>query len=620
MIQTAQMSENKYEWQKGSSIHNTVNLEKKFKCENDDKRSHNDAMTAEEQQSFLSALRKPEFRALLDEYMQEISDPNNRAETEAYLKQLEAENKVPKDKILITPIPVFVIKTKYSCEEENEPTGKIFINVCMHEKIKAPSSTMETSAGASKGTNWHLPYSIGPERKEKDHCGHPTSTFDVVYHPRTIENSRKQEIFRKMLIDTAIEATRKQYQGCDTGTSNVDKNYRILKGVCYKSGEPIRMCLPKDHSSQFQPPLETPETYSDNEALSGLTTISNTPAKINTSRTRKEMQYELIYRGEHDWMDHMMCYGNAKDLKRPKEIIVKIPFPSRENSNGIILEVSEKEVQIIHSDEFDTLKVDLPFPILKDEGFARFNQSTRELVITLPVQTPQRPIVPFEVREATEDPQEHPDLSGHLYEHVERSAEKSSTSKAKPRTKSVEFDAFIPVRETALMVSNDPIYQKTDTSIGDSEGHSEIDRPLVSNHSVMVEEHANAPLYTTHETATELTIFIHVPLIEADSIRVHRLDKSLRVDFKCKTKSDAQSSDVASASTSEMYQLEFNTQIVPYKIGSWEIDTATENAALVLHKLISHDEDTGTILQAPKIPEQEPLRIELRTSLLYELD
>ncbi|GLE01799.1 hypothetical protein PINS_up010637 [Pythium insidiosum] len=65
----------------------------------------NGSITRDEQQRFLKAMGDPEFRALLNDYMTEIADPAHRAETEQYLAQLEAEQRVPENKLLIRPTP-----------------------------------------------------------------------------------------------------------------------------------------------------------------------------------------------------------------------------------------------------------------------------------------------------------------------------------------------------------------------------------------------------------------------------------------------------------------------------------------------------------------------------------
>ena len=55
--------------------------------------------------SIASALEKPEFLKIIQEYMSEISDPAARREHAEYLTQLEKEGEVPAGKILVKPDP-----------------------------------------------------------------------------------------------------------------------------------------------------------------------------------------------------------------------------------------------------------------------------------------------------------------------------------------------------------------------------------------------------------------------------------------------------------------------------------------------------------------------------------
>ena len=57
--------------------------------------------TPEESARFQKSFEDPEFRKLFAEYLDELQDPKNREETEAYITQLEGEQKVPEGKELI---------------------------------------------------------------------------------------------------------------------------------------------------------------------------------------------------------------------------------------------------------------------------------------------------------------------------------------------------------------------------------------------------------------------------------------------------------------------------------------------------------------------------------------
>lgn len=90
---------------------------------------------------FEKAFKDPEFLKLFTEYAQEVSDPKNREETEAYLRQLEAEGRAEevygKGVQLIMPVPAYVLKTR------NKETGeKVFINVCTCDKVRVVASPL----------------------------------------------------------------------------------------------------------------------------------------------------------------------------------------------------------------------------------------------------------------------------------------------------------------------------------------------------------------------------------------------------------------------------------------------------------------------------------------------
>ena len=85
---------------------------------------------------------------------------------EQEIAQLEAEqgNKVE----FINPEPGFVIKT---VEMKNgQPTQrKVFVNMCVSEKIQTATCQEITNDKGKKGQNWQIPYSLGPMRTDSDH-------------------------------------------------------------------------------------------------------------------------------------------------------------------------------------------------------------------------------------------------------------------------------------------------------------------------------------------------------------------------------------------------------------------------------------------------------------------
>ena len=81
-------------------------------------------LSEEEQNKFAKAFQDKEFRKMMAEYVDEISDPKHRAEQDAYIREMEAKGETPKDKRVIHPSAGFVVKTK------KEAGAKLFKAKC----------------------------------------------------------------------------------------------------------------------------------------------------------------------------------------------------------------------------------------------------------------------------------------------------------------------------------------------------------------------------------------------------------------------------------------------------------------------------------------------------------
>ena len=57
----------------------------------------------QEADKLMSAFKEPEFRRMFQDYMSEISNPDQRAEYEQYLEQMERDGEAPKDVELLRP-------------------------------------------------------------------------------------------------------------------------------------------------------------------------------------------------------------------------------------------------------------------------------------------------------------------------------------------------------------------------------------------------------------------------------------------------------------------------------------------------------------------------------------
>ncbi|GMF15826.1 unnamed protein product [Phytophthora lilii] len=583
-------------------------------------------VTLQEQQRFLSAMKDPEFRSLLSDYMQEISDPRNRAETEQYLAQLESEQKVPADKQLIKPKPGFVVKTKW------DGPHKIFVNVCSSDKMQPPSSTRVAAAGP-QGTSWNLPYSLGPERLEPDKGGAGVPTFDVCFHPRVIEFAMARADYRHMVISTCLDAVEPILRDSRRKpNATVARNYHILKGVFYKSGDPVTMCLKKERESpeptksktknvvkskgketaakgkektsegkfevldnkENEGPVQAVKRTSgktDSSVLNQLTHVEETEKsaplikeissttidakqQLDKPNRKKKMEHQLIYRGRFELLHHMQADpGKAvpEDRYRPKELVVEVSFPLSSSAKGLDLDVSERMLRLSAGPtvpgNYESLELALPFPVIEDKGSAKFDRKNHKLVVTLPVQSPPKPkpqSVTLVVQDDDEEEEEDVEEEKEVVETKQsESVEQHSIGIRAPKPKKEGEDEFRMLRETALMVANDP------QVLAHSQRKAERQAPA----PVRVPQPAVATV--TEPAAIKDDIFDDLPPLESCSDEEDELDEGDNVD----TEEIPEVTATETAVVAERIKPPFETHDTPtclsYIVGVAGIDSAS---------------------------------------------
>lgn len=92
-------------------------------------------LSGDEKKRLVDCFEKPEFRDMFQDYLAEISDPKNRAETDEYLRQCEGgmhEGQVPEGLQLVLPTAGFCIKTKTTTDD----AVKTFVNITHSDKVK----------------------------------------------------------------------------------------------------------------------------------------------------------------------------------------------------------------------------------------------------------------------------------------------------------------------------------------------------------------------------------------------------------------------------------------------------------------------------------------------------
>ncbi|EQC35355.1 hypothetical protein SDRG_07067 [Saprolegnia diclina VS20] len=492
-------------------------------------------MTPDEQQSFVKAMKDPEFRSLLNEYMLEISDPTHRAEQEAYLRQLENDNKVPTDKQLVLPTPGFVLKTKLEAR-------KLFVNICSSDKIQPPSSTkVAPSPQVAAGTSWNLPYCVGPQRMEHDKGGKAVMTFDVCYHPQTLARGRDSPAFLKMLIGTALDGVDLALSKTNPNDGHVSRDYHILKGVQYKTGSPITMCIstpkaptesaPSTSAAKLNSPAAAPRakaptttsakanTKPDTKPSSTKPTTppSPTPATTETKpaivAAKPAIVFQIVQRGQFDMADHME--NGEKKLFRPRELVLKMDLPTHTSAAGIDLDVSATQVKV-ESTAYAPLCIDLPFPVVEAKGVAKFDKATKKLIVTLPV-IPEAPRPPT------------------LTPRVEETCEEATADDVNSDTqtaKTVQYDAVEATTTVAATVSPSPGIEAATPKLPPTDEFAMYrefaamalhDKPRITY---------KTPRVTAQETESHVSYIVHVCGIEAATVSIVEEANVARLHFR----------------------------------------------------------------------------------------
>ncbi|KAJ3010043.1 Protein kintoun [Thoreauomyces humboldtii] len=396
-------------------------------------------ITTDEFQKIEESLKDKEFRSLFMDYMQEISDPENRKIYEAELAQMEAErgNAVR----FVTPTPGHVIKTHVKTKKGSMETGKkVFINMSTSPEIlvATPEASKETSDGP-KGTTWSIPYSLTKPREDLDAAGSPCTVYDCVFHPDTYKKRLVSAAFEKLFATTAMEGIEREFK------VTLEKKYRTprmsFKGTPVASV--IRITTPgaasnpstklskasflaslSRPSSSSHPPSPPPPTpvVSTAVGLPSLLPLPNTaplienispaagPVGIREVESAQDVvvepKYTITHRGQRtDYQEYTQERERQKGA-RPDELVVRIELPGVRSSSTVDLTPRPNHLTLTVPSKY-SLSLPLPFTVLAERAQAVFEKRNERLIVTMPVVKAPDAVLPassakFEVPEQEE--------------------------------------------------------------------------------------------------------------------------------------------------------------------------------------------------------------------------
>jgi dynein assembly factor 2 len=204
------------------------NVQKKYGQGADD-----DAMTQEEVSMLGKAMKKKKFRGLIQEYVDEITDPNNRAEYDQYLNELEAKREMPKGMELLRPEPGLCVLThlRFPSGQKQE----LYINFCHSQYVQDVGMQQQ----GSDGSNVSLPFTMAPPRPDKNDNGDTVMTCDFCISTMTLARCVEQPQLLKLMVDVAADHMTQNFM---KGKEEVLKDFKVTDLKC-KGGTPMPMSV-----------------------------------------------------------------------------------------------------------------------------------------------------------------------------------------------------------------------------------------------------------------------------------------------------------------------------------------------------------------------------------------
>ncbi|KAK9533681.1 hypothetical protein VZT92_008784 [Zoarces viviparus] len=347
-------------------------------------------MTGDEIDRLRKALKEEKFCEMLRNYVEELSDPENKKRYEEEIKLLEKERGNTIE--FIHPEPFRSLRTSVNGKQ------KCFINICTSGKVGKPECKCGVSEDGRRGQCWSLPHSLHPGRQDTDPKGKKIMIYDVIFHPDTVHIASKNKRFMDTVDSTAIQGIQDAFK-VTLDKNNVREMSTKYKGVpqpCvirkpipgYKSKEPSEepdpLAFPypdekRPPASLQMKPTESPPTQNSRDAEPKSCSIQ--PEKV---REPAKPNYTVKYRSFVDLQD-FRCSRDSAQSPRPKEIVVTIAVPLLKAASDASLEVKERQLLLASKKPAYRLELPLAYPVDEDKGEAKFNRQRGQLTVTLSV-------------------------------------------------------------------------------------------------------------------------------------------------------------------------------------------------------------------------------------------
>ena len=336
-----------------------------------------DEVTADEVSRLARAMKEPEFQTLFREYLDEISDPQSRAEYETYLSDLEAKGEVPRGRKLLRAEPGACLKTHLLF-----PSGsrqKLYVNLCRSVELGEVSLS-----SSEKGSHISIPHALSPPRPDKDSKGQNCLTVDMAVHPSTVTLAMANEAVLRVCMDICAETLNSQHF---RGREEVSKDFKILKIAC-KGGSPLPMSVASDMA---QTPLDNGQTVNSGQTVTPLELARMQEAAIAKQPEKPEQpeistpppipSYSVVEVGNMEISNFM----GSESQPTPSSLRITLYLPGIKKASEICLDCSDGFLTAdVNSLNFQ-VAIPLRFMVDKDRVSAKFEKASESLIVTIPV-------------------------------------------------------------------------------------------------------------------------------------------------------------------------------------------------------------------------------------------
>ena len=375
-------------------------------------------ITRSELRNVLKAMDKEGFSSLVNEYIKEISDPNNVKEQNQFLEESYKNKDLPNNVVLAKPEKEFCIETEKKqkgVKKSKCSKMKVYINLCSLDKVPKPEQ-------CSKSSQWSLPYLINKSRNDLDKDNNHCQTFDVVFNPLAFELSKKYLEFKKFMCDNAVSGINSKLLSLNKEEASMD--YELVSEFKYKGMEVALMNVyglvnnseyinkledAKDYKTKIMKDIEDKKANDDtnynnnnNESNANefdMVDIEESEIKNNNNnnnnnsnskfscnnKTNKQPKYTIKYSDNFEM--HNLFYNPSKvDTydNRKTNIIIKlelVDLPDNYNIAEAILEIKDKNLELIVKDIY-YFNLELKTKIKDNTIQAKWDKSKKELTIT----------------------------------------------------------------------------------------------------------------------------------------------------------------------------------------------------------------------------------------------